>query len=175
MDLHTFFKDKSIKPSAKTGILATALQSAQLSQEDLVSFAATAKDAVLGTCIEALEYVTKTEPAFLKLATLDFVISCLSNPAPRVRMESGRVIANVIPLFPVRSEAAVAALLPNTADEGTVVRWSAATALGQILLLRLPLNESLIPAATNIMEQEEKNSIKKIYAAALKKCQSARK
>jgi hypothetical protein len=175
MDLAAFFKDKSVRPSAKTGILATALQSHQLSQEDLIAFAATAKDAVLGTCVESLEYVTKTDPAFVTSATLGFVITRIADNAPRVKLESARVTGNVIRLFPEMAEKAIAALLPNTAHEGTVVRWSAAFALSQILLLRLSLNDTLIPAAANIMDQEEKNSIKKIYAAALKKCATAPK
>ena len=87
MDLSTFFKDKSVKPSEKTPLLATALQRGDLSQTALLAYAATAKDAVLGTCIEALEHVTKTDLQWLSVAALDFVIGSLGNKAPRVRWE----------------------------------------------------------------------------------------
>jgi hypothetical protein len=49
------------------------------------------------------------------------------------------------------------------------VRWSAAYALGQIMLLKLPVNKGLIPAAEAICAREEHNSIRKIYLAAIKK------
>jgi hypothetical protein len=49
------------------------------------------------------------------------------------------------------------------------VRWAAAFALGEIIKLKLPINQDLVPTIENIIEREEKNSIKKIYQAALKK------
>jgi hypothetical protein len=52
---------------------------------------------------------------------------------------------------------------------GTVVRWSTAFALGQIIKIKSSLNKELIPTAEAICEREEKNSIKKIYLEALKK------
>jgi len=54
-------------------------------------------------------------------------------------------------------------------DSGTVVRWSAAFALGQIIKLNTLRNKELIPAAEIIINREEKNSIKKIYTEAIKK------
>ncbi len=172
MDLTAFFKDKTVKPSAKTGLLAEALRTGMVSPQSLLDFSRTAKDAVLGTCIEAMEYRTKNEPAAISSEMLDFVISCLGNKAPRVRWESARVVGNVIQSFPEKIADATANLLPNTAHDGTVVRWSAAYALGKILEAKQPVNESLLPAIENVMAQEEKNSIKKIYAAAIKKARA---
>ena len=59
-------------------------------------------------------------------------------------------------------------LLENTEHEGTVVRWSCAYALGEILKLKTKNNTELLPAIKAISEREEKNSIKKIYLAAMK-------
>jgi hypothetical protein len=50
-----------------------------------------------------------------------------------------------------------------------VVRWSAAMALGEIIKFKTTVNKNLIPAVDGILKREEKNSIKKIYLAALKK------
>jgi hypothetical protein len=52
------------------------------------------------------------------------------------------------------------------------VRWSAALALGEIIKMKTAINQELIPAIESICEQEEKNSIKKIYIAALKKAKN---
>jgi hypothetical protein len=59
--------------------------------------------------------------------------------------------------------------LMNADHEGTVVRWSAATALSAILLLKTGHNEILVPAVEALLDREGKDSIRKIYSAALKK------
>ena len=59
-------------------------------------------------------------------------------------------------------------LLENTRDESTVVRWSMAYALAEILKLRLSINETLVPKISETMKMEQKNSILKIYQQALK-------
>ena len=128
-----------------------------------------AKDVPKATCIEALEWRTKLTPEWLLTDTLLFVLTSLPGPAPRIKMESGRVVANVIHLHPDLVEKAIANLLPNTADEGTTVRWSAAMALGAIVKMKTEFNETLLPALRVISDSEEKNSIKKIYTDSFKK------
>ena len=51
----------------------------------------------------------------------------------------------------------------------TVVRWSAAFALGQILKLKTLRNKDLIQAIVSICNKEETNNVRKIYLNALKK------
>ncbi len=136
---------------------------------DLISFAATAKAPVKATCIEALEFATRSNPGVVSAPVIDYVIECLGDKAPRIRWESAKVIANTIHLFPAKIDRAVKSLLDNTEHEGTVVRWSAATALTAILKLKTPISKTLESAIVITMEKEEKNSIKKIYLAALKK------
>ncbi len=77
-------------------------------------------------------------------------------------------MGNIAHLFPKKLDVAIANLFINTQHEGTVVRWSAAFALGEIVKLKSKHNEDLIPTIENICNKEEKNSIKKIYEAALK-------
>jgi HEAT repeat protein len=81
------------------------------------------------------------------------------------------VIGNVCKNFASDLETAIVNLLDNTEHEGTVVRWSAAFALGEILKLKTSHNENLVPAIESICERETQNSIRKIYLAALKKIQ----
>ncbi len=70
--------------------------------------------------------------------------------------------------FPETCEKAVEPLLKNARHEGTVVRWSAAFALGEILKLRTGINAQLIPQIQTLSAAEEKNSIRKIFEKALK-------
>ncbi|HYG16711.1 MAG TPA: hypothetical protein VEC12_13225, partial [Bacteroidia bacterium] len=131
-------------------------------------YAQTAKDALKATCIEALEYATKQNSGIAGKDVLAFATASLGSKAPRVKWESAKVIGNIAHLFPKNLDEPIRKLLDNTTDTGTVVRWSAAFALGEIIKLKTLHNKQLIPAVENISIQEEKHSIKKIYQAALK-------
>lgn len=169
MTISELFADKTLKPKEKTEKLCQHLDAGDIKVSDLMAYADKAKDAEKATCIESLEYMTKKDAATIDLKVLEWVVTQLGAKAPRIKWESARVIGNTIALHPKVAEHAIPGLLDNANNDGTVVRWSAAYALGEILKLKLTINETLLPALTNIMDQEEKNSIKKIYAAAIKK------
>ncbi|MGE5479839.1 MAG: HEAT repeat domain-containing protein [Chloroflexota bacterium] len=168
MDFQTFFKDKSLKPKEKTEALSEHISNNPGQIARLVEFARAAKDPIKATCIEALEFVTQSKPGLVDRPTFDFIVESLGGKAPRVKWESAKVIGNAARNFPDKLEEAVAALLTNTEHDGTVVRWSAAYALGEIAKLKTPLNEELLPAIDAILAREEKNSIRKVYEKALK-------
>lgn len=169
MDLKQLFSDKTLKPKEKTERLTHWLLASKDNVPILISFANVAKDPVKATCIEAIEFATKSDPAAATGACFDLALSSLSAKAPRVKWESAKVIGNIAGVFPGRVAEAIVPLLDNAEHEGTVVRWSAAYALGEILKLKTKVNADLIPAIQVICGREEKNSIKKIYLAALKK------
>jgi HEAT repeat protein len=116
-----------------------------------------------------LEYATKINPSIATLDCLKFVSDTLTEKAPRVKWESAKVVGNIAHLFPTKLDTAIKNLLTNTEHAGTVVRWSAAFALGEIIKIKQKQTQELIPAIKAICEREEKNSIKKLYLAALKK------
>ncbi|KAF5039448.1 hypothetical protein DSECCO2_543790 [anaerobic digester metagenome] len=169
MTLDEIFSDKSFKPKAKTELLSRMLLEKTIGIEELIAFAGKAKDPVRATCMEALEFATKEKPEMANAECLHFAVSSLASKAPRVKWESARVIGNIAHRFPDQLDTAIVGLLANSEDSGTVVRWSAAFALGEIIKLKTKHNKDLIPAAEAIVMREEKNSIRKIYMAALKK------
>lgn len=169
MTISEIFSDKTLKPKAKTELLSQLLLEKNISTEELIAFAGKAKDPVKATCIEALEFATKEKPEMANEECLHFAASSLASKAPRVKWESARLIGNIAHRIPDQLDAAISGLLANSEDPGTVVRWSAALALGEIIKLKTKHNRDLIPAAEAIIRREEKNSIRKIYLAALKK------
>ncbi len=171
MNLEALLKDKLTKTKEKVETISKSLLDKTLGADELVGFAGDLKDPDKATCIEALEYATKQQPSVITRKAFDFVITTLTAKAPRVKWESAKVIGNVASLFPGQLNDAIVKLLQNSEHEGTVVRWSAAYALGEIILLKTPHNNELIPAAETICLREEKNSIRKIYLAAIKKAQ----
>ncbi len=169
MDLTDILIDNKIKPKEKTEILSTLILENQISVDQLTDLARNAKEPVRATCIEALEHVTLANPGMLTETAFDFVVKCLADKAPRVKWESARVVGNTAALFLAKLDQAVKNLLNNTEHPGTVVRWSAAFALGAIIRLKTERNRDLVPACEAIIEMEEKNSIKKIYLEAIRK------
>ncbi|MBI5539953.1 MAG: HEAT repeat domain-containing protein [Bacteroidia bacterium] len=169
MNFSDLFNDKSLKPKEKTEVLSKWILNNPKEINILIDFAKTSKDPVKATCIESLEFATKSNSEISNLTCLDFVSNTLTEKAPRIKWESARVIGNIAHLYPNKLELAINNLLINSEHSGTVVRWSAAYALGQIIKLKTLINKDLIPAAEAICEREEKNSIKKIYIDAIKK------
>ncbi|MFZ4932111.1 hypothetical protein [Chryseobacterium sp. Mn2064] len=169
MTIEELIKDKTIKSKEKVEIISKWILEKTLPTDELIVFAEKSKDPIKATCVEALEYATKQNPTLADDTVFSFVIQTLTEKAPRIRWESAKVIGNTAHLFPENLDKAITNLLDNTVHEGTVVRWSAAFALGEILKLKTHHNATLLPALENISEKEEKNSIKKIYLDAIKK------
>ncbi|MGU3373684.1 hypothetical protein [Chryseobacterium sp. M5A1_1a] len=169
MTIEELFKDKATKAKEKTEIISKWIIDSSLPTDELIAFAEKSKDPIKGTCVEALEYATKQNPSLADETVFSFVTSTLTEKAPRIKWESAKVIGNTAHLFTENLDKAISNLLANTDHEGTVVRWSAAFALGEILKLKTKHNISLLPALESISEKEEKNSIKKIYLDAIKK------
>jgi hypothetical protein len=160
--------DTTLKAKGKAEAISRMLITGEVNIAEVLAAAETAKGSARGTCIEAIEFATKTKPAIATLECLEFLTETLLDKAPRVRWESARTIANIAHLYPDKLDAAVCNLLINSEFPGTVVRWSAALALGEIIKLQTNLNKDLIPAAQAIIAREPDNAIKKIYQAALK-------
>ena len=169
MTIEELFKDKATKAKEKTEIISQWILDTSLPTDELIAFAEQSKDPVKGTCVEAMEYATKHNPGVADEAVFSFVTNTLTEKAPRIKWESAKVIANTTHLFPEKLNEAITNLLANTEHEGTVVRWSAAFALGEILKMKTKHNKILLPALDSISEKEEKNSIRKIYLDAIKK------
>jgi hypothetical protein len=90
-----------------------------------------------------------------------------------VKWESAKVIGNIAHLHAQDLDLAIARLLDNARHQSTVVRWSSAFALGEILILGTSHNESLVPEAIALSKRERDNAIRRFYVRALKKIEDA--
>jgi hypothetical protein len=168
MNLKEFFSDKSTKSKEKVELLSNAILNGEISTEELIAFASSSKDPIKGSCIESLEFSTQNKSSILDQKAFDFVTESLSEKAPRIKWESAKVIGNTAKSFPENLQNAITKLIENSTHEGTVVRWSSAFALSEILNINQSLKDQLLPTLKDISEKEEKNSIKKIYQKAIK-------
>ena len=169
MNIEEVLKDKSLKAKQKKEMLSKSILDGLLPINNVIAFAKNSKDAAKASCLEAIEYATKENPGIATESVFIYATQCLAEEAPRVKWESAKVIGNTAHLFTEKIDNAIVNLLVNTEHNGTVVRWSAAHALAQILQIRTPHSRGLLPAIENIYEREEDNAIKKIYMKAIKK------
>jgi len=154
--------DKSMKSREKTARISQLLLEGQITIDELIETAGSQKESNKTVLIAAMELSTKTKPAILNEKGFEFAGECLSEKAPAVKRESARVIGNTAHLFPGQLETVVPKILENTANESTVVRWSAAFALSRIMQCQTPLNKELIPAVESILKREKDTAIRKI-------------
>lgn len=167
MNLEELLKDKSIKGKEKTELISQSILNQTLSLDVLLSFAQTQKEPINAILIEAIEFSTKQNPNLANENTFNFVIQSLTAKAPRIKWESAKVIANIAHLFPDKLQEAIHNLLLNSNHEGTVVRWSVATVLTEIIKATNKNDQELLSHIEKLYLQEEKNSIKKIYKTVM--------
>jgi HEAT repeat protein len=173
MKIEDITDNRSLKPKEKVEAISRLLLDNLITIEELIATSQVAKEPVKAVCIEALEYATRERPSIATSECLRLVSAALTEKAPRIKWESAKVIGNIAHLFPSQLDEALANLLANTEHTGTVVRWSAAYAIGEILKQESRHNTELVHAAEAICKREEKNSIRKLYMEALKKVKSA--
>lgn len=173
MEIEAILKDKGVKAKGKVEAISKAVLSGKIKVDDLIKIASKLKDSEKGTCVESLEFATRTKPEIANQKCWTFAVKCLQDEAPRVKWEAAKVIGNIAPSFKTKLDDAINGLLVNTEYSGTVVRWSAAHALSKILVLKTKHNTDLIPAIEAILKREDDNAIKKIYTTSLKKIQKA--
>lgn len=167
MTITLIFTNKELKPKEKVAQLAQSILQNTISIDELIEYMQQAKDPIKGSCIEALEYVTLQRSNALNTETFLFIKDCLAEKAPRIKWESAKVIANTAQHFPEYITDTITQLLLNAKHEGTVVRWSVAYAIKNILQTAKEQKEHWRETIIQIINEEEKNSIKKLYQEAL--------
>ena len=169
MSIGEILSNKTLKPKGKVEALCQNIINKKLSINDLMLYAETAKDNEKGTCIEALEFASEINAKIINKKCFDFVVINLASKAPRVKWECAKIIANTAYLFKKDLDNAINNLLENANYDGTVVRWSAAYALIEIIKMKTEYNKKLLPKIAKICEKETKPNIKKMYMEALEK------
>ena len=169
MTIAELINDKTKKAKEKAETVSKWLLHGSLPTDELIVFAEKAKDPDKATCIEAIEFASIQNPKIADESVFAFVTKTLAENAPRVKWESARVIGNIAHLFPTKLNKAISHLLTNSEDNGTVVRWASAFALGEILKLKTKHNKDLLPTIEAICDREQDNGVKKKYLDAIKK------
>lgn len=122
-------------------------------------------DVEKGILMEALEYATEVDPEIVE-PVIDIVFECLRSEAPKVKWEAARVVGNIAARFPNQVSRSVPKLLENAKHKGTVVRWSSAFALGEIIKHDEKTRRKLLPEVEKILKREKNSGVKNVYKKA---------
>ncbi|MBP7733732.1 MAG: hypothetical protein KA140_08285 [Caldisericia bacterium] len=159
--LTEIIKEK-LKPKEKTQKLAEYLRVEPKAFDELLELWNSAKDAEKGTLLSAVTLIVSENPEFAG-DHLDFIIAQLGHKAPRVKWEAAEIVGHASKVFPDKVLSAIPALLENTSFDGTVVRWSAAFALSEIVKNVPASRVQLIPEIEKILERETNNGVRSLF------------
>lgn len=142
--LSELLASKITKGKEKTETISKWLIDKKISLDELIAFATALKKMQTKQPVLKPLSLQQKNPSIATENCLLFVSKALAEKAPRIKWESAKVIGNIAHQFPAKLEGAIKNLLVNTEHEGTVVRWSAAFGLGEILKLKTRYNKNLL-------------------------------
>ena len=169
MTLKELFQDKSIKAKAKAKHICEWLIKGELSIGELLLFTDNLSLVHKATCIEGIECCSKKSIEIADESLLKYLTKALTYEESRVKWESAKAIGNIAKKFPNSLSQTTENLLNNCKNNGTVVRWATAYALGEILMLKPDNHNYLLPKIEALSIEEKDNAVKNKYLDALKK------
>lgn len=161
------------KIDARTWIVAGILDGT-FTIDGIIAASLELKENKVATILEAIEEITNKRIKDLDVDYLAFAKRYISSKDNACKRESSRIVGNLAARFPHDLEDCIPALIENTRDPGTVVRWGSAYALSRIILLEEYCHSSLFDRLAAIADQEQESGVKNQYMKALKKCSARR-
>lgn len=168
-DVIEILNQKGIKKIDARKLIIEAVSDGSFSLADFESRAGELKDKQIATFLEAVEAVTGQSSDALGIEYLRFAEKYILSENNSCKREASRIVGNMAAGYPDALDSAVSALLKNTSDSGTVVRWGSAYALARIIVLDKYKNSELLNAVEKICEAEQESGVKNQYVKALKK------
>lgn len=169
MDLVEILTDKSIKKMAARGLIVEGILDGSFGLAAIRQAAEVLKANKVATILEAIEEISNKAMMPLEEGFLEFAKAYVKSENNSCKREASRIVGNLAAQYPQALDDVIPALLENTHDEGTVVRWGSAYALSRIILLDAYSETALCDQVKAICEAEEENGVKNQYVKALKK------
>ncbi len=159
-----------IKPTDKQIRLVEGIISGEIPVEKFMDYFVTARGVDKGACADAMKHISLKSPGLLA-PYIDTLIRYVNYPLPRVRWGVPESIGNLAKDYPELVVNAIPSLLKNTTQDktnGTVVRWCAAYALGEIAKNNPGTRADLVSIINDLIAKEQNNGVKNVYIKALK-------
>ena len=128
MDAITLLTQKGVKKIEAREQLVSAIADDSFSLGEFKSRVGELNDKQIATFLEAVEAVTGKKLKKLSADYLRFAEQYILSDNNSCKREASRIVGNMAAVYPDELKAAIPALLTNTTDSGTVVRWGSAYA-----------------------------------------------
>lgn len=174
-ELYNTLRDKSLKGVARRQAVIEMMLRGEAPLALLQDMMPQLGDKESATVLEALEEISNKKLMPLEAGHLPMVIPYIASANNSCRREASRIVGNLAATFPNEIGNAIPLLMANTANESTVVRWSAAYALSHIIVLPPYAQSGLYDELQQLATTENEHGVKSQYDKALKKATKMRK
>jgi len=174
MDIISLLNNKASKSLEKRTEIIEAIKIGVITIQEIQSLKDVLDDKKMAVVFEAMEAVTAKNPGMADMDWLTFARDFITSKSNDLKREASRLVGNIAHLFPDELDTAVQKLLENTNNDGTVIRWSSAYALGKIVSIPKYAKSGLFDVVSALSEQEKDNGIKNQYLSGIKKAKKFR-
>jgi hypothetical protein len=168
MSISELIKNNPLKAKELTELIAQNLIEKKFNIIEVLEEMPKLNQSNRGNCMEAITIACTKHIELFDAKWLAALLPFLGNEPARVKWECARTISEIAKQIQADWSKHITLLLVNAQKDGTVVRWSSAHALVQLYLENPKVYAHLKIELESLQRNEEKNSIQKIYARALK-------
>jgi len=155
-------------PKEKVLLLAKQIKDRSDYLTEMADYCRSASDAEKAICLASVNHIAKDDPTFVK-NHLDFIIGQLGSTSAQVKLDAGEIIASSAKTYPDQTAKAIPALMEMAKDQGSIVRWGAASGLTAIARNNndAKTRRELIRFFKAEAKKEKLNTVRNLYLDAL--------
>lgn len=161
--------DKSLKRLEKREVVVESIINRKVDFSTISEACEILPEKKVSLLLEAIEEVSRSKELTLEADYLDLAEKYILSSDNSCKREASRIVGNLANKYPTKLDDAIVALLKNTDNEVTVIRWASAYALSRIIVIPQYAKSSLFEQISDLCAREEENGVKNQYIKALKK------
>lgn len=166
--------DKSLKRLEKREVIVESIINRKVDFSTISEACEILPEKKVSLLLEAIEEVSRSKEFILEADYLDLAEKYILSSDNSCKREASRIVGNLANKYPTKLDDAIVALVKNTDNEGTVIRWASAYALSRIIVIPQYAKSSLFEQISDLCAREEENGVKNQYIKALKKAEKIR-
>ena len=174
MTIEQIIDDKSVKRLEKRNAIVEGIINGSFDFSAVSAACSLLPEKKVSLLLEAIEEVSRSKEFFLGEDYLKLSESYILSSDPSCKREASRIVGNLAAAFPENLDHAIAALMQNANDDGTVIRWASAYALSRIVMIPQYAKGPLFEQISRLYEKEKETGVKNQYQKALKKAEKIR-
>ena len=174
MEIEKILNDNSIKRIEKRNSIISSIFEGKINFKEIDNAIKDLSVKDISIVLEAIEDISRNKNFVMEEEYLHLAEKFILSNDNSCKREASRIIGNLVEKFPNVLNETIEAILINTKDCGTVIRWASAYALAKIIIIPQYSKSSLFQQVKRICEDETENGVKNQYIKALKKAEKIR-